>query len=306
MLLRATHQQHVVLVGDSVTRYLYLHLAYSLVYLRPPDFEFNRIEWKDGEKRAWDRFLEVTNAILSNHNEQSTEFCDCERGLAVENRFLRTAHGTHLSFFSWSPELTGRWRPGPHEQWPHHPGSNVSSVWSYSDCTGFLRDVVMKLRPRPSWVVMNRGLWGSLSWPDFTALLGEGQRLQQCTGVRFVWRTTTTTWGRWSPVGTLYPSGEECARRSLRERRMATDFGWGTIDFQVMTANLSRAATHDGVHFKEAVNVCFNRALAAELLGPRAARPLSGGGIGAYRGAGGAGGKHIKQNHKGKRPKAKG
>ena len=137
----------------------------------------------------------------------------------------------------------------------------------------------MRLRPRPAVIVVNRGLWERLPDSDFIDLLNTCRRLQRTHRVRFVWRTTTLTQplGR-GAYGVPVLKREGYVAQAEKEVQLAHKYQLDTLDMHAVTAYLRDQSIqqrsnfadlfHDGTHFKEVLNGCFNMVL-AELLDPR-------------------------------------
>ena len=120
-LRRCFQGKHVVFMGDSLTRYQYMNLAYLLSKLHRaepyggvkglPSLSMET-EWKD-----WHQFYHFSSAILGAAADGcATETCDCQRdredALLELTREYRTLH---LSF--------------PHKcQAKHHPGIPTESI----------------------------------------------------------------------------------------------------------------------------------------------------------------------------------
>ena len=106
----------LLLVGDSVVRYMYLSLAYALVHGSENTYDggtpgrgsliYERRGWG-----GWPNFLNGTNALLSPH-----ELCDCHRGHSItdatENRYFSFG-GVRITYISYvgSGRLHGNWWP---------------------------------------------------------------------------------------------------------------------------------------------------------------------------------------------------
>jgi hypothetical protein len=117
---------HIAFIGDSVSRYFYVSLAYLFVQRKwPSPFSINPVlshskpsilyqkDWID-----WPTYFHVSNSILSSQPNLSFELCDCHRD-NVKNLFLENRHfrfypkndinnqgkDVRLSFFLWLGEL---------------------------------------------------------------------------------------------------------------------------------------------------------------------------------------------------------
>lgn len=62
--------------------------------------------------------------------------------------------------------------------------------------------------------------------------------------------------------GRRQPGG---SREAGGARSLARRHGWGVLDLHGLTASLPRAASWDGIHFREEVTLCLNHGLAAAL-----------------------------------------
>ena len=124
--------KHIVMVGDSLMRYQYLNLAYSLAHHRSPDFEFHESEFLKSSASygktnttyafRWKDWYMKTNAAL--RTEEAAEFCDCYRtqcSLAgvcdgYENRyFAMPSAGVHFCYvcYYWT-DKSFFWRKQPY------------------------------------------------------------------------------------------------------------------------------------------------------------------------------------------------
>ena len=111
------HNKTIVFIGDSLTRYQYLNLAYFTVHQRwPPHFDplcreiaFDRKDKSrsppEGESDGWKKFNEYSNSILRNF-----ELCECYRekrwwlhkDSIIENRYLHVPQvGLKMFYIAW-------------------------------------------------------------------------------------------------------------------------------------------------------------------------------------------------------------
>ena len=109
---RILQGQHIAFIGDSLTRYQYLSLAYFLetgMWQSPFPTNVNEREWRadqgeNADPQGWTRFFNGTNARLNNN-----EICDCYRVVngpwrreTAENRYYITQDGSvRVSFLLW-------------------------------------------------------------------------------------------------------------------------------------------------------------------------------------------------------------
>ena len=117
ILIKSLHNKSIVFVGDSLTRYQYLNLAYFAVHQRwPSHFDplcretaFDRKGQSraspEQESEGWKKFNEYSNSILNNF-----ELCECYRekrwwlhkDSVIENRFLSVPHiGLKIFYIAW-------------------------------------------------------------------------------------------------------------------------------------------------------------------------------------------------------------
>ena len=265
----ALSSRHLALVGDSITRFQYLSLGHALSQGEaPPPFEYFRL--RNGTRPSqWTGFFAESSAALT--HGRATEYCDCSGSPLHEDRYLRVPRlDARLSFFSWRSEMMGQWRPKEAQNWP--PGRGVDhrkvagTAWHYKDARKLLSNVVLQLRPPPNWVVIGRGHWERLDWGTYTQLLEHGERLRRARGTQFVWATTPMT----QPRGLARTAGAPLseagyAQRAQEEVALARRHGWDVLDLHGLTAPLPRAASFDGMHFREDVTLCLNLELAAVL-----------------------------------------
>jgi len=286
----ALAEQHVVLIGDSVLRYQYLSLAYTLATGTLPDFEFYLVERRTATPEGrWDAFLNRTSHLLNVANRQAHEYCDCarpgnDRFIGIENRYFHLGNAgkrIHITFYNWQEVLHGSWQPTRDAGWPAGEGMHqnfsagscpsgragqeawpTACTWRYGPhaAAQFLQDVVMALRPRPSLVIINRGLWGRLDWPEFHHLLEAGRHLGRThSGVRFLWRTTPLTIPTGKAATGVQPlSWTGYAKRAKTEICKARNHGWLASDAFQMSTRFTREDTHDGIHFTEVRTACLN------------------------------------------------
>ena len=207
----------VVFVGDSITRYQYLDLVYTLHFgNRSHEQRATCNPLQETTWPSWIDFFKGTHHELQPHEQ----VCDCYRDggptfdLATENRLyvhpacnIRVAY---LQAFGNHFPLQGHWPLQTHRhklwKWRYHPisGSEGWQVLSDSvrrfDWSSVMRHVVAWLLP--TVVVLNSGLWESnLDFPRIR--MAAKDTPAECV----VWKTTTAT-GR---VGWV-AQGEEVAR----------------------------------------------------------------------------------------------
>lgn len=262
--------RHLALVGDSITRFQYLSLGHAIAQGEaPPPFEYYRL--RNGTRPGqWAAFFAASSSALT--KGRALEYCDCSATPLHEDRYLHVPRvSARLSFFSWRADMMGQWRPSHGQRWPPdhrvvgrrkaHPAS-----WRFTDARALLSEIVLQLRPTPDWVVVSRGHWERLGWGTYTQLLEHGERLRRAHGTRFVWATTPMT----QPPGLARTAGAPLgdaglAHHAQEEMALAKRHGWGSLDLHGLTKSLPRAASWDGMHFREDVTLCLNQELVAAI-----------------------------------------
>mmetsp|Transcript_46486 Transcript_46486/g.132547 ORF Transcript_46486/g.132547 Transcript_46486/m.132547 type:complete len:343 (+) Transcript_46486:87-1115(+) len=264
--------QHVVMIGDSITRYQYLNLANHIAYGRAPRQDFFEHSFDTGVPDMsyagfWAAWYNATNHAIS--SGEGEEICDCYRkdccADTFENRYFtdktRNMSLTYVQWFQDDYTFKGHWSPsmGFPIQQVCPPGlCGPPASWEISQKKGLkqlFQDFVMKLKPTPTHVVMNRAKWGHLSRTQFADLLEEGQAISQKHGIAFIWKTSTH-------------SQNDCcseAKITAQEIGMARQYGWNVLDLYNLTESIPPDLYNDGLHFKEIVNSYFNNALLAML-----------------------------------------
>jgi hypothetical protein len=220
---------HIVMIGDSVTRYQYLSLAYRLrygVWFNESLWHYNLVQQGSFQSpfhiQTWGEFLFHSSNVL-----YPLELCDCYRRPldVVENRFYYDPIlNNSISYFN----ALGHWKRRPHPMRGrllpnqiHQERNNQSSffkkvafrerrdiTWAYSDWADAILGYIRHLDPRPRHIVMNAGHWPhkfcappseaglnnesqtrSLSIPNETQNLLRA--IQLMPEFQFVWKTTT-------------------------------------------------------------------------------------------------------------------
>lgn len=149
----AAKQFNIVMVGDSVTRYQYLSMAYMLRYkkLLLPAIRPNLVEhhqWK-----TWDDFYAGGNALL-----KPFEFIDA-RVKDFENRYYNDniLTNTSLTYFTYfGGNLSGRWIP--HNEINGTSNLKLLPTWYY-ELPKAIENIVIYIKPKPNILVLNCGLW---------------------------------------------------------------------------------------------------------------------------------------------------
>lgn len=197
-IIAALTNTHLVLLGDSLTRYQYLSMAYAIRHRKvvSPVMWPNFVEEKT--YASWQEFFEITNSLL-----KPMEVCDCQRYKEgdvttwYENRyFFDPQYNITISFFF----LTGSVVQGhlsPNEQRNPDLVSGFPKVilsaptWIYDTATNideFFSKFLPQLTPKPDAVVFNYGKWHVIV-PDamITGIVFGAVNLVDV----FIWKTTT-------------------------------------------------------------------------------------------------------------------
>lgn len=199
----------LIFIGDSVTRYQYLSLAYFLRYGRwfDPDIQLNDLVNSHSFHHPfhpfedWNEFFLQTNRIL-----YPLETCDCTRDqhVSVERRYFKdTALNNILVYLNINGNETneghghfGRLEGGLvfrefEAGLPFGVGKiNFDDIaWEFDRWSGIIRHHISDMQLQPALVVLNAGLHSH----DFRDV-EKAQQLQQSlrdSGMKSVWKTTT-------------------------------------------------------------------------------------------------------------------
>lgn len=192
---------HLALLGDSVTRYQYISLAYYLKTGKwiPTEETPSLLNQKDF--KSWNDYLNYTNAVL-----QPQEQCDCIRsngggyGRICENRYF--ADPTRNNYITF---ITKFGQAGAHGHWPAPDMSitlensnalNMSAgfipyTWDNYNWSQVIVEHIAKLQPKPEFLVINAGL--------HVHNLGEEKTRESIlqalndTGITGIYKTTSKT-----------------------------------------------------------------------------------------------------------------
>ena len=196
---------HLVLIGDSLTRYQYLSLAHFFRYGEWYDSALDASSYLVNEHtfESWDEFYLHTSMHLS-----PLEQCDCHRseewdaGTIYENRYFydhaRNNSVVYLQKFGNIP-FQSHWQPGSNVNMPHPPRNGVlldkeQDIVGPPVFTGgwveILSDFVPKLEPKPTHIVLNSGLWGPGGFDKKEQMADVLTTLQQ-NGMKGIYKTTT-------------------------------------------------------------------------------------------------------------------
>lgn len=268
--------EHIVFMGDSLTRYQWLALAASFHRrVELSETEFPSLV-KEREWRHWMPFYNGSTEALKPNSR-----CDCHRSFArpvgsktIENRYFwlekePSSRGdgqrrrSNAPFFNLSfiqvltPEaIMGQWKPvGPLSDEAHrdHVNQVFAPNWRLN-WQQVMREVVAKLQPPPTVIVLNMGLW---SGPPNASYAAELERTARTVAPRVVWKTTTR----------MRKSGSsKWLRTDLLARRVFHE----VFDAARLTRHLDNRDYWDPRHFLPHVYNHLNAALLAQLYGPPA------------------------------------
>jgi len=186
----------IVMVGDSLMRYQYLSLTFYLRHRQFPHPDARPHLLLEKSWADWHAFMHGGTKLLA-----PNELCDCYRDDAYnfdaiyENRYYRDGdRNTSVSFFSYVGDwfsMKGRWRPGGEE---HNDTRREPPLfydpprWEYKRLDAFLSSFLPALRPEPSVLVLNSGLWHDTLDDQHIALSVARAALAVADAV--VWKTT--------------------------------------------------------------------------------------------------------------------
>jgi len=281
-MLQSLRGRHVVFIGDSLSRYMYLVLAHFLVrdeWPEDPPFSpgnsakdrtrrmhesvcFEK-SWPPppglGNYSLWNAFYNGSNRLL-----QPYELCDCYRRLGssgmspyrdfTENRFLEKA-GVRISFFTQiqSPawQLHGHTPPGSHEEMRARLSCGTGACSEEPSWRMSLTDFAARALPAlgATDVVFNAGhFWYPGSQPQLMAQLFGAMANATAGRGRAVWRTTTAT-DRWiwsNKRGATSMTGGPLASESTN--RLARSRGLDVVDLQSVTKQLKQLPKNDAMN----------------------------------------------------------
>jgi hypothetical protein len=192
--------KHLVFLGDSVTRYQYLALVYSI----------RRNKWVSSTDRpgifrtksydSWQAFLNTTNALLLPY-----EWCDCHRPdkyntlLTFENRYyIDKGRDIRITYLLFNGNVTGRSFVQGHWHSDKDPNSDRSPRgyylqprWSYDIVDVFPWLANITGMHRPLIIVMNNGVhkhqFNDYKFADHVAAAAINY------SQHFIWKTTTAS-----------------------------------------------------------------------------------------------------------------
>lgn len=183
----------VVFVGDSLTRFNYLSLAYYFKYNEwaPPGIRLLE-KVKDTSPNQWNDWLQYTNDVLK------PETCDCYRHWSngfnwkkhVENRYFQPSPDVFLAFLTKFGQYPfhGHWNPHQIFQRKSMNMTLRPFRWSFDCWNDLIDQYIIKLKP--DYMVFNQGHWKYHDLKSHTVLQSIQTSLQNA-GIVGIYRTTT-------------------------------------------------------------------------------------------------------------------
>ena len=271
--------RHIVLMGDSVTRYQYLSLVYFLEYgafpgnedtwLTPEGAQLKGPTWEKSYT-SWEQFYNVTNGQLRGH-----EICDCFRARETKTTLCENRYYHHpslnisVSYVGWMGPIPirGHLLPGGHGAGPvaaaspsetyNAMGCRVSNCnnpykWNARSPQDAIRAHVKGLSPTDFFA--NAGLW-PIEGINWIGLAAAGRDLHISTGANIFWKTTT-------PEINEHQKGCKSVHRLKHgEIREMAQNGWHLYDAFKIVCNLQGSIYTDKLHFQGVAYEELNRQL---------------------------------------------
>ncbi|KAI9199484.1 uncharacterized protein BJ171DRAFT_214606 [Polychytrium aggregatum] len=245
----------IIFIGDSVTRYQYLSLAYRLSHghwqFEEPGFN-KTTEIIDRDWHDWERFMRGTNALL-----KGNEVCDCYRNGTwdwtktveyIENRYFKTPHYT-MTFFQAYDDRPGvchtKGRLFPEKGAPYF---DAPLDWCYT--IPALLDHIDKTYGQ-SIIVLNLGIHGS----DYVKWATAFARHSTRSGSILIWKQTTP-----SSDGRMPESKDFELFNIFKSSKVVVMPTWRMLT-DLYNADNS-AVFYDRVHFLPHINKLMNQKLA--------------------------------------------
>ncbi|CAK0820179.1 unnamed protein product [Prorocentrum cordatum] len=210
-----------------------------------------------------------------------SEVCHCGRedqkrnkdAVFVEDRFITLpGHESSLSYFGWF----GGWSfhgyfnaSGERPTQASCPVGKCTSPFRWTikqpgwqDAAGvvtLLSNVVKKMQPKPTHVVVNSGKWGHLSVHGLNKLFAAGAEIQRRDGIQFMWKTVSHSRSDTSSAHDKFVE---------KEVKLARQYGWEVFDAYKMTSSYPLRGQYykDELHFSQRVVTRLNRLYLEKLL----------------------------------------
>ncbi|KAI9209128.1 uncharacterized protein BJ171DRAFT_577476 [Polychytrium aggregatum] len=254
--LEWTTRRPLIFIGDSVTRFQYLSLAYRLTYghwqFEEPSFNATtkRI---DREWGNWERFMRGTNALL-----KGNEVCDCYRNGTwdwrktveyIENRYFTTPYH-NIAFYQAYDDHPGvchtKGRLHPEEQSPYF---DAPLDWCYT-IPALLNHIDQTYGQ--SVIVLNLGIHNSSYVKWATAFAQHSNHSDSL----LIWKQTTPSRDGKYAENKDYPLFE-----IFKSSKVVVMPTWRML-MDLYNANNSAVFNdHDNVHFQPQINKLMNQKL---------------------------------------------
>ena len=259
---------HIAMMGDSLTRYMYMSLAY---YLHTGLWELDpKVNQKDTANSVkgfdryihtyyktfdgMDKFLRKTNDFLA-----PFEICDCITMLDRRKNETRYSRSFENRYY-WNPETNnslvyiqamGNYEPSKGHYNPKEiinrkqtfPEPNIPEIWS-SDWADTIQQHIAHLDPKPEFLVLNAGHWDNDF--DSTPFAIEVKHAAESSGMKAIWRTTTSNRNH------FFGGDREGSSKNLKNH-MVDELMCSLLDFCVdvsWTKECESEEYFDGLHFK--------------------------------------------------------
>ena len=260
-------------LGDSLTRYQYVSLAYFLKHGKFWDANKHRPfhlvnEYTYG---GYDKMYEIqtTDERFLYPNEK----CDCYRELGyihdtlpnvTENRYFyessRDNMLVYIQAFGHSAPSHGRYTAEEAMenissfQFKHFLDYNKTPyVWEFPDWGSVIREHIANLRPKITHLVLNAGIWGNHFMENETARVDLKQAVEE-SNMTGIWKTTTYQ----------FPDGPY-ENMNISDPLMCELFNRNCLD--LTWSNCVRTKLmYDPIHFVEPVYRIFNEDLLENIL----------------------------------------
>merc|ERR1719162_1754327 len=123
----------------------------------------------------------------------------------------------------------------------------------------------MNLQPKPTHILMNKGLWGHMEEPKLRKLFEAGRKMHDIHGTRFIWQTQTQrgyNLGESEEFHRKYPevpamNAETDQEIILKEATLAKKYGWEVLDLWEHSKGLE-VMRLDDMHYNEHAKTYFN------------------------------------------------
>jgi hypothetical protein len=166
---------NIAFLGDSVTRFAYISLAYYLHTGKWVDPKWSRERCNPGEALScpggpsdrWKHFNEKVSALMGEH-----EFCDCYRGDYDARYFYDSKRNNRVSFFMRAGHTTtslfrGRvdssivWKDFKSRTGLPFGFTSGDPAWEHHEWDEMIREELGRMDPVPEYLVLNAGLWNN-------------------------------------------------------------------------------------------------------------------------------------------------